>query len=268
MTNPGDTERLPSLSEIPSASEQPGPAQTSPRTIDEHAPWLTESAYAWPNALAQDASGSGRRTGKATWVKRIVLLCVALIPLGIFFTGAAVVWTARTAEPHQADAIVVMGAAQYNGRPSNVFEARLEYALELYEDGYAPLIVVTGGKMPGDAYSEGETAANYFLEHGVPDSAIVGEFEGRDTWESMQGIVEVLEGTDVQSLLIVSDGFHLLRSQMMAEDLGFEASGAAAPDSPIRPWSGAELSYVIRETGGILVLLPTLVGLGFVPVRP
>ncbi len=265
MTNPGDTDRLPLPPQTPPASV---PDESRDRRVDGDAPWLTESAYAWPTALTHDAQASAGRAGWTTWVRRLLLVCIALIPLGILFTGASVYWAARSAGPHEADAIVVMGASLYNGRPSRVFEARLEYAISLYNDGYAPLIVVTGGKMPGDAYTEAEAAWNYLVERGVPESSLAGEFEGRDTWQSLQGVATVLDGTDVASLLIVSDGFHLLRSRLMAEELGFVAFGAAAPDSPIRPWSGTEFSYVIRETGGIIVLLPTLIGLGAMAPRP
>lgn len=175
--------------------------------------------------------------------------------------GAAVYWEARTASAQPSDAIVVLGAAQYNGRPSEVFEARLDHALDLYQDGYAPLIVLTGGKQPGDAYTEAETGEQYLLDRGVPASAIRWENEGRDTWQSMQGVADVLEGSGVGSLLIVSDGFHLFRSELMARELGFTAHGSAVPDSPIRPWSGTELSYAIRETGGILAFGPRMVGI-------
>jgi uncharacterized SAM-binding protein YcdF (DUF218 family) len=184
-----------------------------------------------------------------------------LIPLSIMLVVTAVYIQARTATPQQADAIVVLGAAQYNGNPTGVFRARLDTALQLWNDGYAPLIVLTGGKMPGDAYTEAETGAQYLLDRGVPSSALLWENQGRDTWQSMQGVDEVLDGTGVESLIIVSDGFHLLRTELMARSLGFSASGAASEGSPIQAWSGTEFSYIIRETGGIFAILPELVGL-------
>jgi vancomycin permeability regulator SanA len=221
---------------------------------------LTESAYARP---LTDASGRPRAAPRPwwrRWFKRLFLLVVFLIPVAIVAVSGAVYWEARNAVPHQADAIVVMGAAQYNGRPSEVFQARLDHALDLYRQGYAPLIVLTGGNMPGDAYTEAETGEQYLLDRGVPASAMLWENEGRSTWQSMQGVADVLEGTDVESLLIVTDGFHLLRSELMARDLGFTAYGSASTDSPIEPWSGNEFSYVIRETGGILALIPKFLG--------
>jgi vancomycin permeability regulator SanA len=268
MTKSGDTDRLP---------PPPTPSPTRPAAVPEvdacrvargEAPWLTESAYAWPTANTHERSETSGRPGWRRWLRRVFFLVLILAPLSILAVGGAIYWNARAAEPHQADAIVVMGAAQYNGRPSQVFQARLDHALELYEQGYAPLIVVTGGKMPGDVYTEAETATQYLVDRGVPPDAILAENQGRDTWQSMQGVAAVLEGTDVGSLLIVSDGYHLLRSELMAGELGYQAWGSAAPDSPIRPWSGSELAYVIRETGGIIALVPTLLGQAWFPIHP
>lgn len=197
------------------------------------------------------------RSRRATWVRSALLtivLVLALIPLLI---AGAVIWQARADEARPVDAIVVLGAAQYNGRPSNVLSARLDHALDLYERGFAPRIVVTGGKAEGDTYTEAESGYMYLEERGVPGSAILMESEGRDTWTSMQGVADVLRDTDIHRILLVSDGFHLLRSELMARELGLEAYSSAAPDSPIRHWSGAELAYVIRETGGILAFAPT-----------
>ncbi|MGB3307057.1 MAG: YdcF family protein [Thermomicrobiales bacterium] len=200
-----------------------------------------------------------KRTGPARWLYRFIMFMVVAIPVTILLVMAAVYWQARTDEARPVDAIVILGAAQYNGRPSEVLEARLEQALSLWNQGLAPKIVVTGGKQPGDAFTEAETEATYLIERGVPEDAILFENRGRDTWQSMQGVQEVLRGTGVKSMLIVSDGFHLLRAKLMARDLGFTAYGSPAKNSPITPWSGDEFSYVIRETGGILVFLPKLV---------
>ena len=258
MTDSGDTSPLP-LRPRPT----PGtPSQKRPQApYDERpgtAPWLTESAWAQQVTTPSGAIRRPPRSRARGWARRIFLLVVLLIPLSIVAVAGAVVFEARTAEPQRADAIVVLGAAQYNGRPSEVFQARLDRALELYEDGYAPLIVTTGGNMPGDVYTEAETGEAYLLDRGVPQSAIVLENESRDTLGSLEGVDRVLENRDVDSLLIVSDGFHLLRAELMARELGFTAYGAAALGSPIEPWSGSEVSYVIRETGGIFAIVPRL----------
>ncbi len=188
-------------------------------------------------------------------VSKFLIIGAPLLALSI---AAAVLWQARTDEARSVDAIVVLGAAQFNGRPSNVLESRLDHAMMLYEQGYAPLIVVTGGSAPGDAFTEAEASRDYLMQSGVPESSILMENEGRDTWRSLQGVDRVLAATSIERLLLVSDGFHLLRAKLMARELGYDAFVSAAPESPIRPWSAAEFGYVVRETGGILAFLPIM----------
>lgn len=262
MTDHGASARL--SQPAPSGQANPSTPGIHPPAADDgsSAPWLTNTPYA---RQITTESGEVRRPSRPTWrrwARRGFFLILLLIPLLILLVTAGVYREARTASPTPSDAIVVLGAAQYNGRPSAVFEARLEKALALYNDGYAPLIVLTGGKMPGDVYTEAETGAQWLEDRGVPSSAILWENKGRDTWQSMQGVDAVLAGTDVESLILVSDGFHLLRSELMARSLGYSASGAASDSSPIKPWSGTEFSYVVRETGGIIVHLPRLLGFG------
>ncbi len=233
MIDSGDTQPLPSL-------QTPVPA--SPSTV------------ALPRPVAPPRA---RRRRAVRWTSSILITVLLLASGVIFGTAALVLMQARTDEARPVDAIVVMGAAQYNGRPSPVFESRLEHTLALYEEGLAPFIVVTGGKQPGDAYTEAETAQQWLIDRGVPVDAILMETAGRSTQDSIEGVAGVLpsEGT---SLLVVSDGFHLFRSELMFRDVGFEAFSSPAPDSPIRPWSGTELAYVVRETGGVLAFLPEM----------
>jgi uncharacterized SAM-binding protein YcdF (DUF218 family) len=158
---------------------------------------------------------------------------------------------ARTDQARPAQAIVVLGTAQYNGWPGPVFQARLDRAHELWRAGYAPLLVVTGGKMPGDGYTEAEAAWNYLTAAGVPAEAIVAEYAASDTWESMQGVAAVLEPLGVHEVILVSDGFHLFRARLMARDVGLQAWGSPAEESPIRTGGGGELAYVVREAAGV-----------------
>jgi uncharacterized SAM-binding protein YcdF (DUF218 family) len=187
------------------------------------------------------------------------LFLAVAAPVLVLSVAGAVLWQARTDEARPVEAIVVLGAAQYNGRPSNVLQARLDHALTLYADGIAPVIVVTGGRAPGDAFTEAEASRDYLMRQGVPESAILMEDVGRDTWQSLQGVQDVLEKRGIEQILLVSDGFHLLRGKLMARELGFTAYGSAAPESPIEPWSAQELGYVVRETAGILAFLPRMV---------
>jgi uncharacterized SAM-binding protein YcdF (DUF218 family) len=234
MIDSGDTQPLPALH-----------PQPSPRS----------SAVASPRRVATVHS---RRRRPWRWVVAVALTLVVLASGVIVGTAALVIMQARTDEARPVDAIVVMGAAQYNGRPSPVFEARLEHALTLYREGLAPAIVVTGGKQPGDAYTEAESAQGWLVERGVPESAILTENAGRSTWESIKGVPAVLP-PDGTSVLIVSDGFHLFRSELMFRKLGYAAYSSPAPDDAIRPWSREELGYIVRETGGVLAFLPEMV---------
>lgn len=196
-----------------------------------------------------------RRAGR--WLLSIAISLVVIAIAGVAGIAGMIYLQARTDEARPVDAIVVLGAAQYNGRPSPVFESRLAHAFSLYNEGLAPTIVVTGGKQPGDAYTEAETAYGWLVERGVPEDAILMENEGRSTWDSLKGVDDVLAGEGA-SVLVVSDGFHLFRSEMMLRELGFDAYSSPAPDSPIEPWSPVEFGHVIRETGGVLVFLPRM----------
>ena len=168
---------------------------------------------------------------------------------------AAIYWQARTDQTRPVDAIVVLGTAQFNGRPGRVLQARLDRALEVYETGDAPWVVVTGGRAPGDTFTEAEAARDYLLEQGVPAEAILMENEGRDSWESMRGVAALLGDLGLSRVLLVSDGFHLFRVKLMARDLGLTAFAAPAPESPIRRGGGREFSYVVREAAATVVHL-------------
>lgn len=174
---------------------------------------------------------------------------MVLAPLVLF---AQIYRQSRSSSAHAADAIVVLGAAQFNGTPSQVFRARLDTAAELYEQGLASLIVVTGGRLQGDQFTEAESGRTYLIDKGVPPEAVLMENISHNTASSFDGVQKLLRPRGVGSLLIVSDGFHLYRSMMLARDAGFDAYGFAAQNSPIRHGSMTELRYLIRETLGVL----------------
>jgi uncharacterized SAM-binding protein YcdF (DUF218 family) len=187
------------------------------------------------------------------WRWGVTLFCftIAAIVIAGVFLILAIYQQARTDSTRPAQAIVVLGTAQYNGWPGPVFQARLDRALELWHEGYAPLIVVTGGKMPGDGFTEAEAAWNYLTEAGVPSETIVSENAASDTWESMQGVAAQLRPLGVETVIVVSDGFHLFRSRLMARDVGLRAWGSPAEASPIRTGGGGEFSYVLREAAAV-----------------
>jgi uncharacterized SAM-binding protein YcdF (DUF218 family) len=157
------------------------------------------------------------------------------------------VWLAsRRDGAHSADAIVVLGAAQYDGVPSPVFQGRLDHAHELWEDGVADTIVVTGGKQATDRCTEAESSANYLREAGVPDEDLLLEVQGRNSWESLAATGHILRDRELTRVVLVTDGYHALRVQAIAEQLGLDASV-----SPSR--HGGSLAALIKETGAVAV---------------
>jgi uncharacterized SAM-binding protein YcdF (DUF218 family) len=135
-------------------------------------------------------------------------------------------------ERRPADAIVVLGAAQYDGRPSPVFRARLEHAVSLYHEGYAKLLIVTGGKAEGDRTTEAAAARQFAIDHDVPPEAILVEDEGRTTLESLATVGQMLRQRQATTALFVSDRAHMLRVLRIARDQGLEAYGSPTTTSP------------------------------------
>lgn len=212
-----------------------------------------------PGPRGQTVPGPGRPWRRSLWGElwRWTLTAIIFVALAAAITLIGLILAiyvqARTDQAQPVDAIVVLGTAQYNGRPGPVLQARLDHALDLYRAGYAPVIVVTGGRAPGDQFTEAEAGEMYLLEQGVPPSAIVMANEGRDTWQSLVGVAGVLEPRGDHRVLLVSDGFHLLRSKLMARNLGFSPYGSAALASPIVVGGSGELSFAVREAFGIVV---------------
>lgn len=176
-------------------------------------------------------------------------LLIGVVVAGVAF---AVYRQARQSQLVPTDAIVVMGAAQYNGRPSPVLRARLDTALDAYQRGLAPFVIVTGGNQAGDAFTEAGTGRAYLVDQGLPADAILIEDESTNTEQSLRNVAAIARDQGIDSVLIVSDGFHLFRSKMIARDVGLEAAGIAAASSPIRPGSTSERGYILRETAAIL----------------
>lgn len=141
-----------------------------------------------------------------------------------------------------ADLLVVMGAAQYDGRPSPAFARRLDRALGLYERGCAPQILVTGGKQPGDRFTEGGAGARYLAERGVPEIALLRETESRSSYQNLSFSKPLLAG---KRLLIVTDDLHAYRTGLLARGLGLEAEVVPVTTH------GPRLPYLMREAAGV-----------------
>lgn len=186
------------------------------------------------------------------WAVR-ALVGTVLIGLLVLGGTAFRIWqVARTDDRTPADAIVVLGAAQYNGEPSPIFEARLGKAKRLYDDGVAKRIVTTGGSQAGDAYTEASAGAKWLTANGVPSSAIVAVGEGSDTLGSLRAVADVAAERGITSAVIVSDPWHSQRARTMAADLGIDASVAPTHSGPIVQTRQTQLRYIWRETQALL----------------
>ena len=150
-----------------------------------------------------------------------------------------------------ADAIVVLGAAQYDGRPSPVFKARLDHAIALWRDGHAPVLVMTGGRRAGDRWTEAATAREYAVARGVPVGAILMEDRGRSTQESLVAVAAILRARGAGPALFVSDRMHMLRVLRIATDLGIEAHGSPATDSPTDATVERRVDATLHELGAL-----------------
>lgn len=182
--------------------------------------------------------------------------------LGAVILGGAVflallVWVFRVSRQDNAvrsDAIVVLGAAHYNGRPSPVLKARVDHALTLYRRRLAPIVVVTGGTHPGDSESEASVQRRYLTAEGVPAEVVVELPQGQSTDASMTALGEWARTNGVHSALLVSDGFHLARLRLEANRIRLTAATSPVPDSPILRGSARELGYLVLEAAKIPVI--------------
>jgi uncharacterized SAM-binding protein YcdF (DUF218 family) len=156
-------------------------------------------------------------------------------------------------EQRPVDAIVILGAAQYDGRPAPVLRARIDHALALWYDGLAPYLIVTGGKRPGDRTTEAAVARAYAVTHDVPEDRILAEDEGRNTLESMQEVARLMRENDLHSALFVSDPTHMLRVLRMADDLGIRAYGSPTRTSPITQDPERRIKATAHELGALAV---------------
>ncbi|MGH2806904.1 MAG: YdcF family protein [Actinomycetota bacterium] len=167
----------------------------------------------------------------------VVILVAIAYPLWLAFE----IWQqSRHDEVRAADVIVVLGAAQYDGKPSPVLKARLDQAAYLYNEDLSPLVIVTGGKQEGDRFTEAQVSHDYLEEQGIPAEDILAEEEGRTTYESLSEVSEIAEAEGIDTALLVSDPLHSERIKRMAVDLGFEEAYAS--------WASYERLGRSRET--------------------
>jgi uncharacterized SAM-binding protein YcdF (DUF218 family) len=181
-------------------------------------------------------------------VVRFVLAVLGLLFLiWLASLGAVLAWE-RHDQARPASAIVVLGAAQYVGRPSPVLRARLDHAIALWHRRLAPIMIVTGGTGTGDTTSEAAVSQRYAIQRGVPASAILLENEGRTTSESMEGVAALMGNRSRRDVLLVSDPFHMLRLTILARRHGLEPFASPTPTSPIAASPTERWKYALSES--------------------
>jgi uncharacterized SAM-binding protein YcdF (DUF218 family) len=152
-----------------------------------------------------------------------------------------------------ADAIVVLGAAQYDGRPSPIFAARLDHAIDLFHAGVAPVLIVTGGKAEGDRTTEAASAREYAIRHDVPGEAILAEDKSRTTLQSIRGVAGLMRDHGLESAVFVSDPSHMLRVLRMASDEGITGYGSPTRTSPLEGDPVRRVDAIVHELGALAV---------------
>ncbi len=182
---------------------------------------------------------------------RITLAAVVAVALYIAGTFLSIRAVGNQTATTKADVIVVMGAAQYDGTPSPMLEARLAHALELYNAGYASRIAVTGGKQSGDRFTEAATSRRWLKDRGVPVENIFGEVTGRSTWESLQNLAPILREQGMQRVIISTSAWHVQRSVLTLRELGFTVIASGAPSST--PDAYRELKETIGVSLGRII---------------
>lgn len=192
----------------------------------------------------------------ATTTRRVRLFWT-VIPVAVFaaifaFLAHAIVHDSHQQELHRADAIIVFGAAQYDGRPSPVYRARLDHAYDLFRQALAPLVITTGGAAADPNFSEGGVGHDYLMRRSVPESALIAETQASDTAESAERVAVIMRTNHMRNCIAVSDAYHVFRIRKMLEHEGFEVYVAPRPDS--RPRSIFQRAIAIAKESASYLL--------------
>ena len=186
------------------------------------------------------------------WISRGLIGFVLILALVVGGTGFRVWQAARQDDRTRADAVVVLGAAQYAGRPSPILEARLQHAKTLYDNGVAGYIVTGGGRRAGDQYTEAEAGVRWLTSHGVPRGKVIAVGEGNDTLGTIKAVAKLTEQRGWSSAVIVSDPWHSLRARVMARDAGLSAWTSPTHSGPVVQTREIQAKYILRETAALL----------------
>lgn len=186
------------------------------------------------------------------WLPRVLLGAVVIVALVIGGTAVRVWQYGRIDDRGRADAILVLGAAEYDGTPSSILRARLDHAAMLYQQGVADQIVTVGGRRPGDQYTEAEAGGKYLAKVGVPASRLTEVNTGNDTLTSLQAAAAVLRRHGWTTAVLVSDPWHMFRSEIMASDSGIQAWTSPTHSGPVVRSRQTQMLYIGRETAALL----------------
>ena len=193
-----------------------------------------------------------KRHWHSHWVVRLLLLIVVLVVLFVAVVSLRIVHQADLEEVHPADAIVVFGAAEYYGRPSPVYRARLDHAFDLFQKHVATLIITTGGAGEDPRFSEGGVGHDYLMRRGIPEATLIAETQGSDTRSSAERVAVIMRTNRMRSCVAVSDAYHVFRIRKLLEHEGIQVYVAPRPDS--RPHSAWQrVLAVLREAASYVV---------------
>ncbi len=186
------------------------------------------------------------------WIIRTLVVAAIGIAAYLVFVSSQIVTESHKQELHTADAIVVFGAAQYDGRPSPVFRARLDHAFELFQQGFAPTVLTTGGSGADPSYSEGGVGHDYLVHRGIPESRVIAETQGSDTAQSAERLAVIMRENHMNSCIAVSDAYHVFRIRNLLEHEGIRVYVSPRPDS--RPHSVLQKGVaLLRESASFML---------------
>lgn len=181
------------------------------------------------------------------WLVRLLFLAAALLIVAVVSVSIRIVHDADMQQTQKADAIVVFGAAEYAGRPSPVYRARLDHAFTLFQQGIAPIVITTGGAAADPSFSEGGVGHDYLMRRGIPERNLIAETQGSDTAHSAERVAVIMRTNGMRSCIAVSDAYHVFRIQKLLEHEAVQVYIAPRPDSrPHSRWQ--RLVAVLRES--------------------
>lgn len=182
--------------------------------------------------------------------RAVTVLLVLLLAFGVWVGSVAgrVWFVARQDDRSHVDAIVVLGASQWDGTPTEVFAARLDHGAALWQDDVAPVVVTVGSKLKGDRFTEAGSGRAYLIDQGVAADRVVAVPEGHDTWHSLRAVSRLADRRGWDSIVLVSDPWHMFRAREMAERLGFTATTSPTRSGPSVWTREAEAKSITRET--------------------